>query len=107
MPTRISLPSRYVVVVCLVFSRQANFDHQVNVSSAHGPVRHFNLVHARFKANFGLFPFCLLLFLFDSFGSIIIFPTQGKVNAVEVVIERLLIFPIFQEYFILVQALIS
>lgn len=52
MPTRISLPSRYVVSVCLVFSRQTNFDRQVNVSSAHGPVRHFNLVHARFKANF-------------------------------------------------------
>lgn len=96
MPTRISLPSRYVVVICLVFSRQANFDRQVNVSSTHDPVRHLILVHARFKANFGPFPFCFLLFLFDSF---LIFPTQGKVNAVEVVIERLLIFPIFPGIF--------
>lgn len=88
MPTRISLPSRYVVVICLIFSRQANFGRQVNVSSAHGPVRHFNLVHARFQANFGPFPFSFLLFLFDSFIFLYFFlRTHGKVNAVEVVIE--------------------
>lgn len=63
MPTRISLPSRYVAVICLVFSRKANFDRQVNVSSPHGPVRHFNLVHARFKANFWSVSFLVLTLL--------------------------------------------
>ncbi|KAJ6159811.1 transcriptional regulator family: Histone-like TF [Penicillium chrysogenum] len=33
-PTHISLPSRYVVVICLIFNRQANFDRQVNILSA-------------------------------------------------------------------------